>query len=241
MRAMPVPPFAIGLRERQKAARRQAISDAATALFMERGFDAVTMAEVAEAAGVSIKTIFNYFGSKEELFLDREAEARQATIDAIVQRPAGASITDGLLALLVEHRVPSGGGGWEVLDDPARLEGFRGFLQTWQDSTALRARHLLVQERLADVLQETLAAEVGAEPGDVRVRAMAMMLVAVMHERHRTMARAVMERRPAAEIQQRVREVSVEAMGRIAAAFPDLDPRRPPEPVGHPAGAGAID
>lgn len=227
---MPIPPLIPGLRERQKTARRRAISDTATTLFLERGFDAVTMADVAEAAGVSIKTIFNYFGSKEELFLHREAEARAATIAAINERPPGASITDGLLSLLVEHRVPSGGEGWEALDDPARLEAFRCLLRTWQDSTALRARHLLVQERIADTLGATLAGELGIAAGDVRIRAMAMMLVAVTHERHRTMARAVLDGLPAAEIERRVREFSVEAMGRVAAAFPDLDPRRPPDP-----------
>lgn len=227
---MPIPPLTLGLRERQKAARRRAISDAATALFLERGFDAVTMAEVADAAGVSIKTIFNYFGSKEELFLDREAEMRALTIAAITGRPPGASITDGLLSLLVAHRVPSGGEGWEALDDPARLEGFRCFLTTWQDSTALRARHLLVQEQIAETLQETLGAELGLPADDVRIRAMSMMLVAVMHERHRTLAHAVMEGVSPAEIQRRVREIAVEAMGRVAAAFPDLDARRPPDP-----------
>ena len=227
---MPViPPLPPGLRERQKQERRRAISDAATALFLERGFDTVTMAEVAEAAGVSIKTIFNYFGSKEELFLDRESEAREATVTAITHRPPGCSITDGVLALLTEQRVPSGGEGWEVLDDRQRLEGFRAFLAAWHDSTALRARNLLVQERLADTLAETLSDELGIPPADVRIRAMAMMLVAVMNERHRVMAEAVLAGAPAGEVRRRVREFAVEALGRVAAAFPDLDPRRPPE------------
>lgn len=221
------PPLPPGLRERQKQERRRAISDAATALFLERGFETVTMAEVAEAAGVSIKTIFNYFGSKEELFLDRESEARDATVAAITARPAGCSITGGILSLLVQKRVPSGGEGWEVLDDERRREGFRAFLTTWHESTALRARHLLVQERLADTLAATLSDELGIPAGDARIRAMAMMLVAVMHERHRVMAEAVLAGAPAAEVRRRVREFSVEAIGRVAAAFPDLDQRRP--------------
>lgn len=185
------------------------------------------MAEVAEAAGVSVKTIFNSFGSMEELFLGRESEAREATVAAITACPAGCSITDGVLALLVEQRVPSGGEGWEVLGDERHREGFRALLTAWHDSTALRARHLLVQERLPDTLAATLSDELGIPPGDVRIRAMAMMLVAVMHERHRVMAEAVLACAPAAEVQQRVREFSVEAVGRVAAAFPDLDPRRP--------------
>src|SRR5712672_3397034 len=60
-----------GLRERKKRLMRQHLSDTATQMFMERGFDAVRVAEVAEACGVSEKTVFNYFPTKESLILDR--------------------------------------------------------------------------------------------------------------------------------------------------------------------------
>lgn len=230
-------PLHPGLRERQKAARRQAISDAATALFMERGFEAVTIAEVAEAAGVSIKTIFNYFGSKEELFLDREAEARAATLAAVADRAPGATITDGFLALLTEHRVPSGGDGWQGLDSPTRYEQFRRFLETWTASPALRARHMLGEEELGAALAVTIGAETGLPAGDDRVRAMTAMLVAAMHLRHETLARAILEGLAPAEARRRVEATAREAVGRVAAAFPDLDvARRPPDPGGDPAG-----
>ena len=55
-----------GLRERKKRQTRQYISDVATGLFMERGFDAVTVAEVADAADVSVNTVYNYFSTKEK-------------------------------------------------------------------------------------------------------------------------------------------------------------------------------
>src|SRR5271154_4796474 len=61
----------IGLRERKKRLMRQQLSDTATELFLERGFDAVRVAEIAEACGVSEKTVFNYFPTKESLLLDR--------------------------------------------------------------------------------------------------------------------------------------------------------------------------
>jgi len=63
-----------GLREKKKRATRQAISDVATRLFAERGFEAVTVDEIAKAAGVSRMTLFNYFPRKEDLVVDREPE-----------------------------------------------------------------------------------------------------------------------------------------------------------------------
>ena len=66
-------PPAEGLRERKKRLMRQQLSDTATRMFMEHGFDAVRVAEVAEACGVSEKTVFNYFPTKESLVLDRLA------------------------------------------------------------------------------------------------------------------------------------------------------------------------
>src|SRR3954462_11582533 len=61
--------MAEGLRERKKRQTRQYISDVATGLFLERGFDAVTVAEIADAADVSVNTVYNYFPAKEGLFL----------------------------------------------------------------------------------------------------------------------------------------------------------------------------
>src|ERR1700726_339752 len=60
-----------GLRARKKRLMRQQLTDTATEMFLERGFDAVRVAEVAEACGVSEKTVFNYFPTKESLLLDR--------------------------------------------------------------------------------------------------------------------------------------------------------------------------
>src|SRR5215470_10876795 len=77
-----------GLRERKKRLMRQKLSDIATAMFLERGFDAVRVAEVAEACGVSEKTVFNYFPTKESLVLDR----LQATVESLrtgLADPAG--------------------------------------------------------------------------------------------------------------------------------------------------------
>ena len=85
-----------GLRERKKAKTRLAISNVATKLFIERGFDAVTVAEVAAAADVSVATIFNYFETKEDLFFDREGEGIEAQRRCILERKTGETITSAL-------------------------------------------------------------------------------------------------------------------------------------------------
>jgi AcrR family transcriptional regulator len=88
-----------GLRERKKRAAREAIATTARRLFAERGFDAVTVAEVAAAADVSEKTVFNHFATKEDLaFAGREQGLMQLVAD-IAERPAGASVLDVFRAL----------------------------------------------------------------------------------------------------------------------------------------------
>ncbi|MER6799893.1 TetR/AcrR family transcriptional regulator, partial [Amycolatopsis mediterranei] len=77
-----------GLRERKKQATRLLISNVATGLFAERGFEEVTVAEIAEAAGVSKMTVFNYFPRKEDLFLDRHADRLAELTSVLRSRPA---------------------------------------------------------------------------------------------------------------------------------------------------------
>ena len=89
------------LRERKKRETRQRISDIATALFFERGFDAVTLDEIALAAGVSKMTVFNYFARKEELILDQEDELKLVRFrTAIRERSDGQAPIDAIRALV---------------------------------------------------------------------------------------------------------------------------------------------
>src|SRR4051794_37537667 len=83
-----------GLRERKKRASRDAIAATARRLFAERGYDAVTVAEVAAAADVSEKTVFNHFPTKEDLAFAGREEGIAAMVAAIAQRPAGRSVLD---------------------------------------------------------------------------------------------------------------------------------------------------
>jgi AcrR family transcriptional regulator len=83
-----------GLRERKKRQTREAIAGAAATLFAERGFEAVTVDEVARTADVSRQTVFNYFRSKEEMLFDRDAEIEAALVNAVRGRPRGTPVLD---------------------------------------------------------------------------------------------------------------------------------------------------
>ena len=81
----------LGLRERKKQQTRRAISDAAMRLFLERGFDQVSVAEVARAADVSEETVFNYFPTKEDLVYERMDTFEHELLAAVRERPVGES------------------------------------------------------------------------------------------------------------------------------------------------------
>ncbi|WP_432104673.1 TetR/AcrR family transcriptional regulator [Streptomyces sp. bgisy091] len=86
----------ISLRERKKQLTYQAVSDAAIAMFLERGFDKVSVAEVAAAADISKPTLFRYFPSKEDLVLHRFADHEDEAARIVSGRPDGMSPLDAL-------------------------------------------------------------------------------------------------------------------------------------------------
>ncbi|GAA1721704.1 helix-turn-helix domain-containing protein [Nonomuraea bangladeshensis] len=89
---------AVGRRERKKAATRAAILDAATALFLERGFDGVSVREIADKADVSPKTVFTHFPQKEALVFSDEDERHERLVAAVSGRAPGTTISDALKA-----------------------------------------------------------------------------------------------------------------------------------------------
>src|SRR6187402_1894497 len=90
-------------RSRKRLVTRQSISDAATLLFIERGFDQVTVDEIAEVADVGRMTVFNHFPRKEDMFFDRDEEGRETLRNALRQRDPRLSPIDALR--LLAHRL----------------------------------------------------------------------------------------------------------------------------------------
>jgi len=160
-----------GLRERKKQRTREAISDVATRLFIGRGFDRVTVADVAQAADVSVNTVFNYFSTKEDLFFDR-AEAFVDEPSRIVRtRRRGESAVDALYrtaraALRSESAI-------------FRAQQVRPFIATIEKSPTLRLRFRTLMDETEERLAATLAADMRVAPDDPRPRVVAAFLVSI--------------------------------------------------------------
>ncbi|MER6141028.1 TetR family transcriptional regulator [Streptomyces sparsogenes] len=169
-----------GLRELKKQQTRQAISDTATRLFLERGFEAVTIAEIAAAAQVAKMTVTNYFPRKEDLALDYHEAFTAALARTVAGRQEGESALAALrreyLAAVERH-------------DPAI--GFTGpeFARMIADSPALTARLRELHDQREEALAQVLAAHTASNPGDLTPQAVAALLAAV----HRTLFQQVLD------------------------------------------------
>jgi AcrR family transcriptional regulator len=150
-----------GLRERKRRLTRHLIADAATAMFASRGFDAVTVSEIADRANVSMKTLYNYFPTKESMVLDDADELIDGIAAALRDRPAGMSITDAFTGAL-----EAGLDGFDLLDDELAAYVATTFAAMVTQTPALHAHWLETQDRLARVAAEQLALQAGLDPAD---------------------------------------------------------------------------
>jgi AcrR family transcriptional regulator len=158
-------------RTRKRLATRQAISDAATRLFIERGFDKVTVDEIAAAADVGRMTVFNHFTRKEDMFFDREEEGRELLREALRRRDPTLAPVEALRQLahrLVAERSPA-------VDFSDRSQGFIAAVEA---SESLKARARATRDELAREVTAGLAESVGREPTDADARFAGDLLVA---------------------------------------------------------------
>jgi AcrR family transcriptional regulator len=150
----------LGLRERKKQRTRQLIADTARQLFAERGFERVTVTEIAREAEVSPATVFNYFPTKEDLFYSRLEAFEEELLAAIRERGPGESVLDAFSGFLL------GQGGVLSMDAPEADEQLRTITRIITESPALLARERQVFDRYAQTLAAVLAEETGADPAD---------------------------------------------------------------------------
>ena len=160
-----------GLRERKKQQTREVIAEAGRRLFAERGFDAVTVAEVARAANVSEVTVFNYFATKEDLFYGGMRFFEEKLLDAVRQRAPGESVLDAFRRPVLDGLKRLGG------DEAAQVIATAGNLIS--ASPALEVHEREIVARYTRLLAAQLAEEAGAKPGDVEAMGVASALMGV--------------------------------------------------------------
>jgi AcrR family transcriptional regulator len=213
----------LGLRERKKQRTRELIADTARRLFAERGFEHVTVSEIAREAEVAPATVFNYFPAKEDLFYSRLEAFQERLLSAIRERGPDESVLAAFAAFLLDQRgvlAMNAPGGDEEATDQVRT-----ITRLITDSPALLARERQVFDNYARALAALLAEDTGAQPDDVVCHAIANTLLGlhralIDHVRTQALAGA-----PAARIREDVRAQAVRAIAQLERGLGDFGVR----------------
>jgi AcrR family transcriptional regulator len=144
------------VRERKRQETRARIVDAAAELFAERGFDEVSVMEIARRAGVVEKTVFNHFPVKEGLVFDADPPMRAALLDTVRRRPAGESVSAAAGSFVV--------GAVSLLGTPEAADGVARMARVVRGSRTLQVREREILGELTDSLAGLIAEETGAQP-----------------------------------------------------------------------------
>jgi AcrR family transcriptional regulator len=164
------------LRERKKRQTRQAITDAAMRLFFQHGFERVTISQIASAANVAEKTIYNYFPAKADLVFDERDEIIQDMLRALRQRPPGEPALAAIRGYFAS--IPERVAGRRPPEpDPAFRELVLG-------SATLRSYQREVFARFEQALAAELAQQTGVPAGTVEPFITAAAIVSVFRANH---------------------------------------------------------
>jgi AcrR family transcriptional regulator len=167
----------LGLRERKKQQTRRLLADTARQLFVDRGFDAVTVAEIAHAADVSEPTVRNYFPRKEDIVFSGLEGFEDELLTVIRKRPTGQTVFEAFASFVGEPRGLVAAGGENIA---TRL---REISQMITGSPALLAREQQILAGYTASLTQLIANETRAGADDPRPAVTAAALIGV----HRTL------------------------------------------------------
>jgi AcrR family transcriptional regulator len=191
-----------GLRERKKRLMRQQLSDTATRMFLERGFDAVRVSEIAEACGVSEKTVFNYFPTKEALILDR----LDATVAALRTGLADPGVSPVEAALRILDAELGAMTSWlAAQDDPVQAgASIRRFGALIQAAPSLRAHQSDMMDQFVAVAATALAGRAAMSPDDPEPRIAATALLGLWRVQFQALGKYLDGTRTPAQLHQAV-------------------------------------
>jgi AcrR family transcriptional regulator len=206
----------LGLRDRKKQRTRQLLADTGRRLFSERGFEQVSVAEIARATEVSVATVFNYFPSKEDLVYSGLETFEQQMLGAIRERQRGQTAVAAFGEFILEPR------GLLAAEDEAAARELTALTRMIAASPALLAREQQIFARYTEALARLIAEETSTAAGDLRPYVVANALIGV----HRALISYVRERLGAGTIDRRqiardVRERGEKALALLAEGVGD--------------------
>jgi AcrR family transcriptional regulator len=207
-----------GLRERKKQQTRELIADAARRLFADRGFDAVTVAQVARAANVSEVTVFNYFSTKEDLFYGGMQFFEEKLLDAVRGRAPGESVLEAFRRPVLE--------GFKRLAADERAKLIRTAGKLISASPALEAHEREIVARYTRRLADELAEEAGAKPGDVEALGVASALMGVQRALVSYVRSSILAGRRGEKLVADARSQAVRGFGRLEKGLADYGRKR---------------
>jgi AcrR family transcriptional regulator len=190
-----------GLRKRQKEQTRRLISDTATGMFLKNGFDAVRVIDVAAACGVSEKTVYNHFPTKESLVFDRfedmEIDIRSAFgLDGI--SPVEAAVN------VIVTRLEAMFSDWGNSDRSRGLSLIRRFSEMIQQTPALRSAQWEMLDRMVQIAAERMAIRTGHDPDDPEPQIAANAILGLWRVQFGSMSRNAFDGRPSLEVRDAV-------------------------------------
>ncbi len=194
-------PLDQGLRQRKKNHMRQLISDTATLMFLERGFDEVRVSEVAAACDVSEKTIYNYFPTKETLVLDREEDSANE-IRRVLGPGANGSPVDAVVGILsdeMEQFVT-----YLNSTNHANVRQILKFNDLIENTPALKTARADMIDRLVQVAARAMAARAGVDPNEPEPQIAADALLGLWRIYYRAIIKHSSEARDAAHLSEAV-------------------------------------
>jgi AcrR family transcriptional regulator len=162
------PAATLGLRQRKRQQTRERLTRAAMALFLERGFEATTLDDIAAAADISRRSFFHYFASKEDVVFAWHEEITAALIEAVAARPAGESMLTA-----AENAISAMASQLEPGEAVAMA-------QLKRDNPALQARDQVKYEKLERALADALGNRAGRSSEQLEARLVAMIATGAM-------------------------------------------------------------
>lgn len=160
----------LGRRERKKARTRRALAETALRLFLEKGYDQVSVKEIADTVDISVPTVFSHVpDGKEALMFDDGVERREGLLAAVCERPNGQTVMGALREFM--------GGRGPFSNDPS--PEFRRRTKLIMNTPALRDYSRTLWIRCEAPLAEAIAAELGRSPSDPTARALARYVLEI--------------------------------------------------------------